>query len=270
MSRTNEEYIFKLLTEFNGFSLAHLHDKIAAVKPNLAFFEAFGIPGLRAFARFCDEARGYDCPIIADAKRGDIGSTAAAYSAAFIGEGTFGKNRFPVFAADALTVNPYLGFDTLEPFVNDCKEYSKGLFVLVKTSNPGSASIQDVKTESGLTIAERVADHVAELATQLVDGSGYSSIGAVVGATYPDQARELRKRMPESLFLIPGMGAQGGTAADSVVSFDGNGRGGLINISRGLLSDFSTLDIDRESAAAEIEAKILAFNQQIQQALVGR
>lgn len=266
-SRTNEDYIFKLLTEFNGFCLAHVHDKIAAVKPNLAFFEALGLPGIRAFIRFCDEARSYSCPIIADAKRGDIGSTAAAYSAAFIGQGELGGKRFPVFAADALTVNPYLGFDTLEPFVSDCAEYEKAIFVLVKTSNPGSAAIQDVKTEDGRTIAERVADSVAELAATQVDSSGYSSIGAVVGATYPDQARELRARMPQSLFLIPGLGAQGGSAADAVASFDQHSKGGLINVSRGLLSDFSALDLTRDAAAQELEAKISAFNKDIAAAL---
>lgn len=262
-AQTNEDYIFKLLTEFHGFCLAIIHEQVAAVKPNVAFFEALGIPGLRAFKRFCEDAKSYDLPIIADAKRGDIGSTAQAYSSAFLGRSNLHETSFPVFDVDALTVNPFLGFDTLEPFIADCAEYGKGLFVLVKTSNPGSSEIQTQKLESGETISEIIANWVAEQAKSTIGTSGFSPIGAVVGATYPQEARALRERMPHSFFLIPGLGAQGGSAADAMAGFSAAGTGGLINISRGLFSSFSSSTLNRELATKELKDKLTEYNSQI-------
>ena len=203
------------------------HDLVACVKPQSAFFEALGIPGLIALAQVIADARSRGIPVILDAKRGDIGSTAEAYAAAYLADG--------VFAADALPVNPYLGLDTLEPFLAAAAAGGRGVFVLLKTSNPGSGDLQDVVTASGERLHEHLADALARRHAGMArDADGYGPIGAVVGATYPRELTAARARLPGSILLVPGYGAQGGTAQDVVGAFDARGLGAVVNASRSL------------------------------------
>lgn len=264
---TNEDSIYNALVNFHREALTAVSSQIAAVKPNIAFFEQYGLGGLKAFASICALIREHGLPVIADVKRGDIGSTAQAYSSAFLGQSmAFGK-RTAIFDVDAITVNPFLGFDTVETYFKDCKEFGKGLFVLVKTSNPGSASIQGLKDSgTGRSISETVARWLAEHASELQGTCGYSGLGAVVGATYPAEARALRELMPTNLFLIPGMGAQGGTASDSVAGFSPKKSGAIINISRGLLGSLNDC-VDAASLRALISERAGIFNKQISEAL---
>ena len=203
------------------------HDLIACVKPQSAFFEALGIPGLIALAQVIADAKALGVPVILDAKRGDIGSTAEAYAAAYLADG--------VFAADALTVNPYLGLDTLEPFLAAAEARQRGVFVLVKTSNLGSGDLQDVIGSDGRHLHERLADALAARGSAMQpDPHGYGPLGAVVGATYPHELSAARERLPASVLLVPGYGAQGGTAQDVVGAFDARGLGAVVNASRSL------------------------------------
>jgi len=202
---------------------------VPAVKPQSAFFEQYGPPGMSALGNVIRYAREKELIVIFDGKRNDIGSTAAAYAAGILGAQS-------AWGADALTVSPYLGDDSLEPFVKTAMERNAGIFVLVKTSNPGGAMIQDLHTGGNQTVYHRIACYVNKLSLETVQqGEHYGSVGAVVGATYPEQLAELRKAMPYSWFLVPGYGSQGGTAKDVAAAFDKNGLGAVINNSRGLL-----------------------------------
>ena len=202
---------------------------VPAVKPQVAFFEQLGAGGLEMLARVIRHARDQGLIVIADAKRGDIGSTATAYANSWLaGED---PDAAP-WAADCLTVNPYLGGDSLEPFVKAASERGAGLYVLVRTSNPGAADLQDRKTDEQ-TLFEGVAAMVEKLSVETLDGD-YGQVGAVVGATWPKELVELRAAMPHTLLLVPGYGSQGGTAADVMSAVDGNGQGALINSSRAI------------------------------------
>lgn len=267
-TNNNDDAVFHALFHFHILAIEALSGSIAAVKPNIAFFEQYGLAGLLAFAHICRILRERNIPVIADVKRGDIGSTAKAYSSAYLGRSNIFGKASPIFDVDAITVNPYLGFDTVETYFDDCKEFGKGLFVLVKTSNPGSASIQGIESvKSKSTISETVAAWLAEKSQLLMGESGYSSLGAVVGATYPDEARALRKLMPKNFFLIPGMGAQGGSAQDAVAGFSSSQSGALINISRGLLGSIPATVTDAGMLAALIRERNTQFNSQISAAL---
>ena len=205
--------------------------RVAIVKPQIAFFEPLGWRGIRALERLVDRARAQGLLVLLDAKRGDIGSTAEGYAEAYLGGEA-------AISADALTVNPYLGFDTLEPFVRMAKANERGLFVLVKTSNPGSGDLQDRDVE-GEPLFGRVARGLAR-SEALLRGTvtGWSSLGVVCGATWPDQARRVREALPTSLFLVPGYGAQGGSAAAAVATFVPGPKGlegGIVNSSRAIL-----------------------------------
>ncbi len=268
---TTEEAVFGVLTEFYKISIETLRTKVAAVKPNIAFFEQYGVGGIRAFSWVCSALRDNGILNVIDAKRGDIGSTAQAYSRAFLGRvPLFGKKE-AFFDGDALTVNPYLGFDTIEPFLEDCKEYGKGLYVLVRTSNPGSAQVQGVRLTSGQLLHEHVASWIAKRGEDFIGSYGFSSLGAVVGATHPHEAVELRTLMPRALFLIPGMGAQGGTAEDAVKGFAklGNDKpgGALINLSRGLMSTFANTPQNREELSAALTENASRYNKEVDTAL---
>ena len=173
--------------------------------------------------------------VIADIKRGDIGSTAKAYSNAFLGKSMIGDKEESIFDVDFVTVNPYMGTDCVKPFIEDCKKYDKGIFVLVKTSNPSSGELQDVKLENGEEVYIKVAKLVEKWGKDLRGENGYSSVAAVVGATYPKQLKEIRKTAPHTYFLIPGYGAQGGKVEDIALGFDENGLGGIVNASRSLM-----------------------------------
>jgi len=200
---------------------------VPAVKPQAAFFEELGPSGMVALADVVSHARSKGLLVILDGKRNDIDSTAAAYASAYLGAGS-------AWGADALTVSPYLGDDSLDPFVKASRQSDAGIFVLVKTSNPGGGAFQDLES-GGKKIYEHVAATVERLAAEDAGACGYGSAGAVVGATYPAQLAELRKAMPHVWFLVPGYGAQGGGAADVAGAFDENGLGAVVNSSRGII-----------------------------------
>lgn len=225
---------------------------VPAVKPQAAFFEQYGPAGFAALARVVEYARKAGLIVIFDAKRGDIGSTAEAYAAGLLGGA---EPEFP-WQADALTVSPYLGADTLEPFVKRAEKVGGGIYVLVRTSNPGAATFQD-RTEKGRKVYEIVAEAVERLAERTADAEGYGCVGAVVGATYPDELKALRAAMPHAPLLVPGYGSQGGTAADVAAAFDARGLGAVINSSRAINFAFrdkpyaEEFGPDRWEAAAE-------------------
>jgi len=202
-------------------------DLIACCKPQSAFFEALGLPGLEALASLTAHARTLGVPVILDAKRGDIDSTAAAYASAYLTGGRL--------AGDALTINPYLGMDSLEPFITTADDSGRGVFVLLKTSNSGSVDLQDVPLASGVPLYRHLANMLAARAgTMPRDEHGFTALGVVVGATHASHLAELRSVLPRSVFLVPGYGAQGGTADDVAAAFDGNGRGAVVSASRSL------------------------------------
>lgn len=221
---------------FNKAIIDATCDLIPSVKPQIAMYEQFGIPGLMVYektVRYCQEK---GLIVIGDAKRGDIGSTSAAYATGHLGKVKIGGNLFSGFGTDMVTVNPYLGTDGVKPFVDACNEFDKGIFVLVKTSNPSSGEFQDKKID-GRPLYELVADKVMEWGAMSMDGE-WSNVGAVVGATYPQMIAELRQLMPHTFFLVPGYGAQGGTAEDLKLAFDRNGIGAVVNSSRGIIAAY--------------------------------
>lgn len=230
----------EVILEYNKALIDATCDIVPAVKPQVAFYEMFGIEGMRVFNETCKYAKEKGMVVIADCKRGDIGSTAQGYSNAFLGKTPIGGNEVEIFNVDFVTVNPYMGTDCVKPFVDDCKKYNKGIFVLVKTSNKSSGELQDLVLENGKKIYETVAELVNEWGKDLVGEYGYSSVSSVVGATYPEQLEELRKIMPTSYFLIPGYGAQGGKASDIALGFDNNGLGGIVNASRSLMCAYKS------------------------------
>lgn len=229
----------KAILEFNKELIDSVYDIVPAVKPQIAFYEMFGAEGIKVFNETCKYAKQKGMIIIADVKRGDIGSTAAGYSNAYLGKTPIGQEKVSIYDVDFVTVNPYLGIDGVKPFIDDCKEYGKGIFILVKTSNKSSGELQDLKLENGTTIYEKVAELVNSWGEDLVGEYGYSSVGAVVGATYPIQIKELREIMPKTYFLIPGYGAQGGKAEDIALGFK-DGIGGIVNASRSLMSAYKS------------------------------
>ncbi|MCB0355074.1 MAG: orotidine-5'-phosphate decarboxylase, partial [Bdellovibrionales bacterium] len=266
IAESDDDFVCSALFEYLRTALEAVSPFAAAIKPNLAFFEMLGIGGLRAFSALTFEARNLGLPVIADAKRGDIGSTAEAYASAFFGSAAFGQKTISLAHVDALTINPFLGFDTLEPFVTACEEHDTGIFVLVKTSNPGSGDLQNCRVEQS-TISERVALWLHQQANRLGGKSGLSGLGAVVGATYPEEAQALREVMPKNYFLIPGMGAQGGSAEEAAAGFTNDKRGAIVNVSRGILGQPSSKQIFREEFRAEVSQKAEEFHRQLQDAL---
>ena len=215
--------------EFNKGIIDAVEDLVPIVKPQIAFYEMFGLDGLAALTRTIEYAKEKGLLVLMDAKRNDIGSTAEAYAHTYLDE-------IGDFACDALTVNAYLGYDGIKPFTESCEKHDKGLFVLVKTSNPSSGDVQDRKVdESGQSIAELMGHLVDSWGQDTIGESGYSSIGAVVGATYPEEAQKLRQIMPNAIFLVPGYGAQGGGAKDVKPCFNEDGLGAIINNSRGII-----------------------------------
>lgn len=229
------EGVAERIIEFNMNIIDKVCDIVPAVKVQVAYYEMYGYEGLRAFDYTVNYARGRGMTVIADCKRNDIGSTAGCYSKAFIGETSVNGKIMRPFPADMLTVNGYLGTDGIKPFTDDIKKHDKGIFVLVKTSNPSGSELQNLKLENGKYLYEQMGDLVAEWGKDLIGGYGYSEVGAVVGATHPVEAANLRKRLPSVFFLIPGYGAQGGNAEMLKVCFDGRGLGGIVNSSRGII-----------------------------------
>ncbi len=265
--------------QFNRAITDAVADLVPAVKPQIAMYEQFGLPGLQAFARTVEYCKSKGLIVIGDVKRGDIGSTSAAYAAAHLGKVTVGENTFSAFDEDICTVNPYLGSDGVMPFVKECAACGKGIFVLVKTSNPSSGEFQDrmVAADDGRTVPlyELVGRKVDEWASDpaLIGESGYSEVGAVVGATYPQMGERLRAIMPKSFILVPGYGAQGGTGKDLVPFFREDGLGAIVNSSRGIIAAYKKAPYaDRfgsEGFADAAREAVLDMKKDIEQALGG-
>lgn len=222
--------------QFNKGIVDATYDLIPAVKPQIAMYEQFGIPGMIAFKKTVDYCKEKGLVVIGDIKRGDIGSTSTAYAVGHLGKVQIGSKTYAGFDEDFVTVNPYLGTDGVKPFVDVCKEEKKGIFVLVKTSNPSSGEFQDQKID-GTPLYELVAKKVVEWGEECM-GSEYSNVGCVVGATYPEMGKVLRKLMPKTYILVPGYGAQGGTAKDLVHYFNADGLGAIVNSSRGIIAAY--------------------------------
>ncbi len=223
------------ICEFNMNIIDKIYDIVPSVKVQIAYYEMYGYAGLQAFEHTVNYARGRGMIVIADCKRNDIGSTAGCYSKAYLGETDVNGKKLRAFKADMLTVNGYLGTDGIKPFVDDIKSRDKSIFVLVKTSNPSSGELQNLKLENGKFIYEQMGELVEKWGEETVGKYGYSDVGAVVGATHPEEAARLREQLKHTFFLIPGYGAQGGSAEMLKVCFDKNGLGGVVNSSRGIL-----------------------------------
>lgn len=233
--------VAQAILEFNKKIIDAVQDIVPAVKPQLAYYEMYGLDGLEVFYKTVKYAKSKGLLVIADGKRNDIGSTAEAYSAAYLGSTPIhGGTSERMFDTDALTVNPYLGYDGIKPFVEDCSKFGKGIFVLVKTSNKSSGQLQDLITDQGKRIYEIMAEYVNEWGTQVIGKYGYSSVGAVVGATYPEQAMALRSIMKKAYILVPGYGAQGGNAKDVANSFNQDGLGAIVNASRSIMCAYQS------------------------------
>ncbi len=222
--------------QFNKAIVDAVYDLIPAVKPQIAMYEQFGIPGLTAFERTCQYCKSKGLVVIGDIKRGDIGSTSGAYAVGHLGRVSVGSKSYSGFSEDFVTVNPYLGSDGVKPFIDICKQEKKGIFVLVKTSNPSSGEFQDQLVD-GTPLYELVGKKVAEWGKECM-GDAYSNVGCVVGATYPEMGKVLRKLMPKTYILVPGYGAQGGKAEDLVHYFNKDGLGAIVNSSRGIIAAY--------------------------------
>lgn len=264
--------------QFNKAIIDAICDLIPAVKPQIAMYEQFGIEGLGAFQKTVDYCKQKDLIVIGDVKRGDIGSTSEAYAVGHLGQVQVGSTMCRGFDEDFVTVNPYLGSDGVKPFIKVCQEEKKGIFVLVKTSNPSSGELQDrlVKSKepggSDRPLYEIVGEQVAEWGSECM-GNSYSYVGAVVGATYPEQGRILRELMPKAYILVPGYGAQGGKGADLVHFFNKDGLGAIVNSSRGIIAAYQQEQYAKygaENFADASRAAVLAMKEDIAQALAAR
>lgn len=243
------------ILNFNKGIIDAVHDLVPAVKPQFAFYALYGFAGIWAFEETCKYAKEKGLIVIADAKCNDIGSTAEAYAQAFLGKvNVFGTDVDSSFDCDAVTVNPYLGYDGIKPFAELCKKNWKGIFILVKTSNQSSGDLQDRITEDKLRNYEVVGHLLESWGADEIGDVGYSSIGAVVGATYPDEAARLRKLMPHAYFLVPGYGMQGGRASDVKACFNKDGLGALINSGRDIIFAWKRAGDERNFGAAAREA----------------
>ena len=260
-----DEAFYEILTGFGRVVVEAVADHVPAVKLQSAFYELLGVPGLRALLDTVRVARAAGLLVIVDAKRGDVASTAAAYAEAFLGELDWQGETSETVGADCLTVSPYLGRDSLAPWVDVCRRHGKGIFVLVRTSNPGSADVQGLHLAGGGSVDESVAAMVEELGQDLMGAGGYSSVGAVVGATFPAEAARLRRLMPRAIFLLPGYGAQGGGAEGLAACFDRDGLGALVSASRSVTSPpgadaAASAEAYRELVRASVRAMVADVN----------
>ncbi|MBQ1238702.1 MAG: orotidine-5'-phosphate decarboxylase [Ruminococcus sp.] len=223
------------LLAFNKAIIDQICDIVPAIKPQAAYYEMYGWQGVRALAETIAYAQQKGMFVMTDGKRNDIGTTMEAYATAHLGTTDVAGEAIDAFGADALTVNGYLGTDGIQPLVKICQEKDKGIFVLVKTSNPSSGELQDLKLTNGASVYEQMGRMCEQWGEALPGKYGYSGVGAVVGATYPEQLKEMREKAPHTFFLVPGYGAQGGGAQDAKNAFDKNGLGAIINSSRGIM-----------------------------------
>jgi orotidine-5'-phosphate decarboxylase len=262
------DVVRSILSDFHNLVIDAVADLVPAVKPQLAFFEQYGSAGIEAFEHTVAAARQRGLIVIADGKRNDISSTAEAYAAAFLGEADVLGQKRKVFDADSTTVTPYLGRDSLQPFVNACGRHGKGVFVVLKTSNPGSRDFQDqILAATGRTLYESIAGMIRELGDQMIGESGYSSIGAVIGATFPEDGRKLRALMPHAIILVPGYGAQGGSAESAAACFNDDGLGAVVSSSRGITYRYSPPDLPCREFVAAIRENTLRMIDEITAAL---
>jgi orotidine-5'-phosphate decarboxylase len=261
-------YAAKNVFEFNRAVIDKIADIVPSVKVQSAYYEMYGYHGVEAFYKTIQYAKEKGLVVIADVKRNDIGSTAAAYSNAYLGRTRILGEEVVPFGADFVTVNGYLGSDGIKPFLDDCSRYKKGIFVLVKTSNPSSGELQDMDV-GGKTVFEHMADMVENWGKSFIGKYGYSSIGAVIGATWPEQAKMLREKHKNIFVLIPGYGAQGATAQDIAVNFDKNGLGGIVNSSRAILTACKKEKYMRLNFADAARAAALDMKEDIMGALQG-
>ncbi|MDE6663258.1 MAG: orotidine-5'-phosphate decarboxylase [Lachnospiraceae bacterium] len=253
---------------FNKEIIDNICDLIPAVKPQIAMYEQFGIEGLIVFKRTVDYCKEKGLVVIGDVKRGDIGSTSEAYAIGHLGKVQVGSKQYSGFDEDFITVNPYLGSDGVAPFIKVCKEENKGIFILVKTSNPSSGEFQD-RLIDGRPLYELVGEKVAQWGEECM-GTSYSNVGAVVGATYPEQGKILRKLMPKAFILVPGYGAQGGKGADLVHFFNEDGLGAIVNSSRGIIAAYQQEQYAKfgaENFAQASREAVLAMKEDIAGAL---
>lgn len=257
--------------QYNKAIVDAVYDLIPAVKPQIAMYEQFGIPGMTVFQKTVDYCKEKGLVVIGDVKRGDIGSTSAAYAAAHLGRVQIGSRSFAAFDEDFATVNPYLGTDGVKPFVDVCREEKKGIFVLVKTSNPSSGEFQD-RLIDGKPLYEHVAEKVVKWGADCMEGD-YSLVGAVVGATYPEEGMRLRKMMPNAYILVPGYGAQGGKGADLAHFFNKDGLGAIVNSSRGIIAAYRQEAYSQFGEAHFADASrqaVLTMREDIRQALASK
>lgn len=238
MGEPSIKAVTEAVWQFNKGIIDATADLIPAVKPQIAMYEQFGIEGLKVFQKTCAYAKEKGLIVIGDVKRSDIGSTSAAYATAHLGKLQIGNKQYSIFDEDFATINPYFGTDGVQPFLDVCKKEKKGVFILVKTSNPSSGEFQD-KLVEGRPLYELVGEQVAKWGETCM-GETYSSVGAVVGATYPEMGKILRKLMPKTYILVPGYGAQGGKAQDLVHYFHSDGLGAIVNSSRGIIAAYKT------------------------------
>ena len=258
--------------QYNKGIVDAVYDLIPAVKPQVAMYEQFGIPGMITFKKTVDYCKEKGLVVIGDVKRGDIGSTSEAYAVGHLGRVQIGSKSYSPFDEDFATVNPYLGSDGVKPFLKVCKEEKKGIFVLVKTSNPSSGELQD-RLVDGKPVYELVGEQVAAWGEECMGGGAYSYVGAVVGATYPEQGKILRKVMPKTFILVPGYGAQGGKGADLVHFFNEDGLGAIINSSRGIIAAYQQeqyAHFGERGYADAARAAVIAMREDIAEALSSR
>lgn len=256
--------------QYNKAIVDATFDLIPAVKPQIAMYEQFGIPGLITFKKTVDYCKKKDLVVIGDVKRGDIGSTSAAYAEAHLGVTKVGDKEIKIFDEDFITVNPYFGTDGIKPFLNVCKREKKGIFILAKTSNPSSGELQD-QLAGGRPLYEHVAEKIAEWGS-MVMGNDYSYIGAVIGATYPEMGKILRRVMSKNYILVPGYGAQGGKAEDLVSYFNKDGLGAIVNSSRGIIAAYKLPGYEKygeECFSDASRAAVINMRDDINNALAG-
>lgn len=254
---------------YNTAIIDAIHDLVPAVKPQIAMYEQFGIEGMIAFQKTCAYAKSKGLVVIGDIKRGDIGSTSEAYAIGHVGKAKVGNNEFQSFEEDFITLNPYMGADSILPFVKVCKEEKKGVFILTKTSNPSSGDFQD-RFIDGRPLYEWVGEKVNEWGLDFM-GNDYSYVGAVVGATYPAMAEALRKIMPKAYILVPGYGAQGGAGKDLAPFFNADGLGAIVNSSRGIIAAYKQekyAQFGAENFAEASRQAVLDMKEDLKQAWV--
>ncbi|MCD8095761.1 MAG: orotidine-5'-phosphate decarboxylase [Ruminococcus sp.] len=253
----------KAILEFNKGIIDEIHDICPAVKPQAAYYEMYGVEGMKAFYKTVRYAQKKGMFVITDGKRNDIGATMTAYAAAHLGYTDVCGEEIAAFGSDALTVNGYLGTDGISPLIEQCRANDKGIFVLVKTSNKSSGELQDLTLESGKTVYAAMGDMCESWGEQLQGKYGYSGVGAVVGATYPEQLAQMREALPHTFFLVPGYGAQGGGAEGVSKAFDKNGLGAIVNSSRAVMCAYKKEECDERDYAKAARREVIRMKEDI-------